>query len=254
MYLCHDFGLISRLLCVVICMCLLLRSHGFCFDSLPCAHCLRGSPPHRYLINYFSCHHTWLVYPSILPFVCSLVSDCCGVNATLCWWPTSSLVLPCFPRLLVRFSVYSLPSQSVSSLPLVSPVLCSPVPVLALPELCFVASPPLHPSAHSRRELPILTLHQHRRLDCGRWSLYTLPSLPRGVTGGLIGLIPVSILCLELRLPALFTGWVLCSETLINIWVELAMESVFFPDNLPWFDPWEIYLALYLYYFAIILL
>ncbi len=43
--------------------------------------------------------------------------------------------------------------------------------------------------------------------------------------------VPVSILCLELWLPGLFTGRCLCSETLINIWVEPAIESVFFPDN-----------------------
>ncbi len=112
---------------------------------------------------------------------------------------------------------------------------------------CFVASLPLHLSVHSKRELPTLTLRQnwcwdsvrcslptltlrqHRSLDCERWSPYALPSLPRGVTGGLIGLIPSS--CFY-SLP-----WImaygplyrpsLCSETLINIWVE----SVFFPDT-----------------------
>ncbi len=43
--------------------------------------------------------------------------------------------------------------------------------------------------------------------------------------------VPVYFLCLELRPPALLTGRVLCSETLINIWVEPAIESVFFPDR-----------------------
>ncbi len=43
--------------------------------------------------------------------------------------------------------------------------------------------------------------------------------------------LPVSILCPELWLPALCPGRVLCSETLINIWVEPAIESVFFPDR-----------------------
>ncbi len=45
-----------------------------------------------------------------------------------------------------------------------------------------------------RCSLPTLTLHLHRHLDCGRWSPYALPSLPRGVTEGLIGLIPSSCL------------------------------------------------------------
>ncbi len=44
--------------------------------------------------------------------------------------------------------------------------------------------------------------------------------------------VPVSFLCLELRPPALFTGRVLCSETLINIWVEPVIESMLFPDRL----------------------
>ncbi len=48
---CHDFGLISWLWCV----CVLSLVHvccwdGFCFDSLPCVHCLHDSPPRRYLI------------------------------------------------------------------------------------------------------------------------------------------------------------------------------------------------------------
>ncbi len=43
--------------------------------------------------------------------------------------------------------------------------------------------------------------------------------------------LPVSLFCPELRLPALCPRRVLCSETLINIWVEPAIESVFFPDS-----------------------
>ncbi len=43
--------------------------------------------------------------------------------------------------------------------------------------------------------------------------------------------LPVTFLCPQLRLPALCPGRVLCSETLINIWVEPAIESVFFPDR-----------------------
>ncbi len=132
------------------------------FDSLPCARCLHGSPCHRYLINYFSCLiHLFSLYLSP-PRVQSCVWPLWCEHATLRSLPTFGSLFP-------------------SSCP-------------GVPGVVFCG---FSNSAHLcmlNRELPTLTLRQHWRWDSICCSLYTLNSLPCGVTGGLIGLIPSSCL------------------------------------------------------------
>ncbi len=136
----------------------------------------------------------------------------------------SSRVLSCRVFLGSQFSVYSLPSY-------LSP--------LCLPVLCFLSSSTgavflwlLHLSAHSRRELPTLTLglcvlfSPHSDVASaptpGLWALISLRlTLSASWSDWRLdrtdALFVFLFFCLELRLLALLTGRVLRSETLINI-------------------------------------
>ncbi len=159
--------------------------------------------------------------------MCSLVSDRCGELVTNF---QSCRVLFCWVFLGFQFSVYSLPSL----LPHVSPALCflsfcpgapgavfcgffTPAP------LCALKKGASNSDVASAPTFGLWALISQRLTLSASWSDWGLDWTDP---------VPVYFLCLELRPPALFTGWVLCSETLsLNIWVEPAIESVFFPDT-----------------------
>ncbi len=144
-------------------------------------------------------------------------------HAMLRSWLQFSRVLSCLVFLGSKFSLGFI----------VWLLFCSPVPALAIPELCFVSSPLLPLSAHSTGNSPLWR--------CVSTNVGTVGAdLPTPYPLCLVEWLeawsdwtplPVTFLCPQLRLLALCPGRVLCSKTLINIWVEPAIESVFFPDN-----------------------
>ncbi len=246
---------------VVVCVCVLSLVHvccwdGFCFDILPCVHCLHDSPSLSHLLIKLP-SHLWRVNQSILPLfkAPSCVVLCLTVVVWTCYTllvtnfqscrVVSCFVLFCCVFLDSQFSVFSLPSH----LPHVSPALCflsscpgapgavfcgffTPAPRCALKKgasnsdvastltLCIVHSP-LWRCVGSDVWTVVADLPTPYPLCLVEWLGAWLDWSP----------VPVYFLCLELRPAALLTGWVLCSETLINISVEPAIESVFFPDN-----------------------
>ncbi len=239
-----------------VCVCVLSLVHvccwdGFCFDSLPCVHCLHDSPSWSHLLIKLP-SHLWLVNQSILPLF--KAPSCVVLCLTVVVWTCYTLlvtnfqscrVLFCCVFLGSQFSVFSLPSH----LPHVSPALCflsscpgapgavfcgfTPAPLCALKKgasnsdvassltLCIVHSP-LWRCVGSDVWTVVADLPTPYPLCLVEWLGAWLDWSP----------VPVYFLCLELWPPALLTGRVLCSETLINIWVEPAIESVFFPDTI----------------------
>ncbi len=143
-------------------------------------------------------------------------------HATLCSWPS---VLSCHvfqaPSLVFAFS-------SVSSLPPVSPVLFPQF----LSWSCVLWL--LHPCTSLRTQEGHFPLWRCVNADCRRWSSYALPSLHRGVTGGLFGLIPCSRSC--------SLSWIMASGPLYRLSFVFWNLNKYLSWTCDWIRvfPWQI--------------